>query len=333
MTQLSPSQIETHAVLGAGPLGRATAAALRAANRRVLLISRSGRVTDPPAGVESVAGNILAPETLAGATRGAAAIYFCAQPAYHRWAKEFPPLQRAAIAFAEAAEAQLIVAENLYAYGPVDRPMTEDMPLKPNTRKGAIRAAMHEELMQAHRAGKVTVAVARGSDFFGPHVESSAVGVRAFKAIIAGKQAEALGDPDTPHSYTFVEDFGAALAKLGTDARALGEVWHVPNAAAVSTRRFFEIAFELAGRPFSMRAVGSAELWMLGLLIKPVKEMVEMRYEFEAPFVVDHRKFAETFGDLSTPLEAALARTLDWMHRAKRAHAAQSLKPKPGSPL
>jgi nucleoside-diphosphate-sugar epimerase len=312
MTHPSNTNAETHVVVGAGPLGQAAAAALRNDGHRVKLVNRSGTLVAPLQGIEIVAGNVLKPETTAQTFKGASAIYFCAQPAYHRWTEEFLPLQRAVIESAAAAGARLIVAENLYGYGPVDGPMTEDMPLKPNTRKGAVRAAMHQELMAAHQAGNVAVAVARASDFFGPHVEGSAVGARLFQAIVAGRKAEVFGDPETLHSYTFVDDFGVALAKLGADPHALGQVWHVPNAPAVSTRRFVEIACMLAERPFAMRAVGALELRMLGLFIKPVKEMIEMRYEFEAPFVVDDRKFAEKFGDISTPLEAALARTLQW---------------------
>jgi len=316
MMTASPHLSPRHVVLGAGPLGRATATALVNAGHATVLVNRSGVLAQAPAGVTLAAGDLSAPQTLAPVLQGAEAVYFCAQPAYHRWPQEFPALQDAAIKLASTAGARLVVAENLYGYGAVDRPMTEDMPLRPNTRKGRVRASMHEALMLAHRAGDVQVAVGRASDFFGPHVDGSAVGARAFNAIVAGKAIEVFGDVDALHSYSFVEDFGAALAVLGSDPRAPGEVWHVPNAAAVSTRRFMEIACALAERPIKLRRVGAAEMSLLGMVIPPVREMIEMQYEFEAPFVVDHRKFAETFGDISTPLEAALARTLEWTRAA-----------------
>ena len=155
------SPVQRHVVLGAGPLGRAVAAALLNAGHSVRLVNRSGKLPDAPAGVEVVGANLLNPDSFAPIVEGAAAIYFCAQPAYHRWPQEFPALQEAAIAIASKARARLVVAENLYGYGPSDRPFTEDMPMAPNTRKGRVRAAMHAELMRASAAGDLEVAVAR----------------------------------------------------------------------------------------------------------------------------------------------------------------------------
>ena len=38
-----------------------------------------------------------------------------------------------------------------------------------------------------------------------------------------------LGNLNQPHTFTYVKDFGKALAIAGTDDRALGKVWHVPS--------------------------------------------------------------------------------------------------------
>jgi nucleoside-diphosphate-sugar epimerase len=309
---------ELHVIFGTGPLGRATASALVSAGRNVMLVNRSGRLEDPPAGVALAAADLCSPHAAARVCEGATALYFCAQPAYHRWQQEFPALQQGMLDVASAVGARLIVAENLYGYGPVQAPMAESSPSRPNTRKGSVRAEMHVQLMRAHEAGKITVAVARGSDFFGPWVEGSAAGSRMFRAIVAGKPVEVFGDPDLPHTYTFVEDFGAALGVLGTDARSAGQVWHVPNASPVSTRRFLEIAGNLAEKKIALRKTSHFELGLLGLFVPPVREMIEMLYEFESPFVVDHRKFVSTFGDLSTPLEAALTKTIAWTREAIR---------------
>ena len=60
---------------------------------------------------------------------GADVVYFCLNAAnYDRWAEEFPPLQRAVLAGAEAAGARLVVLDNLYAYGPTGgRDLVETM--------------------------------------------------------------------------------------------------------------------------------------------------------------------------------------------------------------
>jgi nucleoside-diphosphate-sugar epimerase len=299
-------------VIGTGPLGRATAKALAESDHQAVLVNRSGSLDHLPKRVSIVAGDLGNLVSLQSVVEDAAAIYFCAQPPYHRWTQEFPALQDAAIALAEYADAPLIVAENLYGYGPVSSPMTEELPMNPNSRKGLVRAKMHESLMEAQSAGRIQVAVARGSDFFGPYVDGSAVGARAFRAVVANKAVEYTGHLDAPHSYTFVEDFGKALAILGTDPRALGEIWHVPNAPTMTSREFLTLAFQRASAQAKFRKVSVIEMKILGLFIPPLKEMVEMIYEFEKPFVVDHSKFSNAFGDISTPAAVALDETIAW---------------------
>lgn len=309
-----------HIVLGTGPLARATAEALVAKGQRVTLISRSGRMAQPIAGTEVLKADIKDRAAMKVGLAGAQTIYFCAQPPYHRWAAEFPSLQAAAIDAAEEAGARIVVAENLYGYGPVDGPMREDMRLRPNTKKGTVRARMHEALIEAEARGRIRASVARGSDFFGPFVEGSVLGRRAIEAVFSGRSVEVVGDPDQPHAYSYVRDFGRAMALLGTDRRVDGGVWHVPNAPAITTRRVLEIAAHLAGQSLRLRRMGTMEMRVIGLFVPAVRETIEMLYEFERPFLVDDGKFKAMFGDLSTPIEAALAQTLAW-YRAGRGQA------------
>ena len=122
---------------------------------------------------------------------------------------------------------------------------------------------------------------------------------------------------DLPHTYTYIEDFGRALVSLGERDEALGQAWHVPNAATVSTRRFLEMAAEAAGRPLKMLAAGPILLTAVGLVNANMREFWEMRYEFEKPHVVDSSKFERAFGMRATPLGEAVRRTVDWFQRSR----------------
>ena len=104
------------------------------------------------------------------AAAGARVVYQVLNPAYHRWAEEFPGLQRSAIAAADAAGARLVVLDNVYAYGPPTPGVafTENSPINPASRKGEVRAQMHRELMAANYSGRVEVAVGRASDYLAP---------------------------------------------------------------------------------------------------------------------------------------------------------------------
>ncbi|HVZ72928.1 MAG TPA: NAD-dependent epimerase/dehydratase family protein [Polyangia bacterium] len=308
-----------HVVLGTGALGLAVARALRRRELPVRMINRSGRIASPPAGADVVRGDLTDDAGAREITRDARVIYHCAAPAYTDWLQRFPPLQRAIVAAAAHAGARLVVAENLYGYGPVDGPLVETLPLAATGRKGRLRAALTEELLAAHAAGTVAVTIGRGSDFFGPHVAGSAVGDRFFRAALAGAPVDVLGDGDAAHSYTFIDDFGEALALLGQHDQALGRAWHVPNAPAVSNLRFAELAIEAAGSAARPRVVPRWLLRTLGLFNPPVRELLETLYQFERPFVADGGAFTKAFGFAATPLEESLAATVRWYRSAQKA--------------
>jgi nucleoside-diphosphate-sugar epimerase len=105
-------------------------------------------------------------------------------------------------------------------------------------KKGQLRGRMARELLAAHHAGRVEVAIGRASDYFGPRGGAqSNLGDRVFPAALAGKTATVLGDPDQPHTYTYIPDIGEGLAVLGEHSAAPGEVWHLPNDPHTRTTR------------------------------------------------------------------------------------------------
>ncbi len=303
---------ERHVVFGTGPVGLAVADELVKKGKRVRVINRSGQA-QVGAEVEVVGGDARDPNFTREASAGAAVVYNALNPPYDKWPELFPPMQEAVIEGAAAADARLVAMENVYMYGPTGgRPLTEDLPYAATTRKGAVRARMSEELFAAHEAGRVRATAGRASDFFGPRVLQSAAGEIVFGKAVAGKAAQVVGDPDLPHTYTYMPDIGRGLVVLGERDEALGKAWHLPGPETVSTRRFVEMIFEEAGGPAKIQRAPRILLRALGLFNPAVRETVEMLYEFEEPFVVDHTRFARAFGDHATPLREAIRDTVAW---------------------
>ncbi len=280
----------------------------------IKMINRSGRrPTDVPTGIQIVAGDAYSLEFTRELTKDAAVVYQCAQPEYHEWVTKFPLLQAAILEGAAANEAKLIVAENTYMYGDTNgQPLHENLPYAACTRKGKVRGEMTYALMEAHRAGKVRVAMARGSDFYGPGVLGSALGERTIVHLLQGKSAEVMGTLDSPHTYTYINDFGEALAILGEHDEALGQAWHVPNPPTLTQRELVTLFFKEAGLEPRFRVMGKLIMMMGGLFIPAAKEMVEMAYEFEKPFIVELEKFVKTFCNIATPHNTAVRETIAW---------------------
>jgi len=232
-------------VLGGGPMGRALARALLAQGRRVAIVTR-GAAPDGLPGVEHRRADISRRGAAAEACQGAIAIYHSAAPAYHRWVAEFPALQDAAIAAAAQTGAVLAVVENLYGYG-VAGELTEALPLSAATRKGRVRTEMTRRLFAAHARGEIRAVAGRAADFFGPEVRVSAFGERLWQPLLAGRPVSWIGDPDAPHSATYVPDFAAALIRLADTPTAWGRAWHVPSPAPRTPRAFVAEAAAKSG--------------------------------------------------------------------------------------
>lgn len=308
----------SHVIFGTGAVGMAVMETLVGRGERVRMINRSG-TAEVPDGVDVLGGDASDPEFARRAAADATVIYQALNPAYSKWPEQFPPLQAGVLAGAEAAGAKLVVMENVYGYGrPSGRPFTEDRPLTAHTRKGQVRAQMTTSLLDAHRQGRVRVTIGRASDYFGPRGgQQSNLGDRVFLPALDGKTAQVLGDPDVPHTYTYIPDIGSSLVALGERDEALGEAWHLPSPAAHSTRELVEIVYGTVGSPPRLRATPNFIVRAIGVVNPTMRELSEMLYEFDEPFIVDSTKFESAFGITATPATEAITQTIDWYRRQR----------------
>ncbi|MGW6705815.1 NAD-dependent epimerase/dehydratase family protein [Streptomyces sp. NPDC054956] len=301
-----------HVVIGFGPAGAATARLLAEQGRSVRVVTKSDRSPEP--GIEHVAVDAADGERLTEAVKGAEAVYACAAPPYHRWAGEWPRLTSAACAAAEATGAVLVMLGNLYGYGPVDGPMTEGLPLAATGTKGRVRAAGWEQARALHEQGRIRAVEVRASDFFGPGVtDGGHLAGRVVPQLLRGKAVSTLGDPDAPHSWTYLPDVARALVEVAGEERAWGRPWHVPTLPPLSFR---EMADRLAARsgtaPAVVRRLPPAVLAVAGLFSPLLRELKEVRYQFDRPFVLDSSAYEAAFTVRATPVDEQVEATVDW---------------------
>ncbi len=259
---------ELQVIFGTGPLGMSVMRALTEQGFKVKMVNRSGKAPQGlPASVEIVGGDAYNPDFARSVCAGASVVYQCSQPRYWEWPEKFPPLQASILEGAASAGAKLIAGENLYMYGEVNGPIHEDLPYAAQTRKGKVRGEMAHTLLEAHQTGRIRVAMGRGSDFYGPGVLDSALGNRAILPALQGKAASLGGKLDLPHTYTYINDFGKALALLSQREEALGQAWHVPNPPTLSQRELMTLFFNEIGKPPKMSHVSKRMMSMAGLFI------------------------------------------------------------------
>lgn len=303
----------THVVFGAtGGIGGALVAELLRRGKTVRAVSRQG---DAPEGAERVAADAADAAEAAAAARGAGVVYHCVNPGYTRWPELLPPISRSILGAAESSGAKLVFADNLYAYGPVDGPLREDLPATASGRKGRTRVEVAAEMLAAHREGRVRVTIGRASDYYGPGGVTSASGEPVFGRVLAGKRPQWTGKLDVPHTFHYLPDIARGLITLAEQPEADGEVWHLPAAEPLTAQEFFDLVFEAAGRPTPAKAqiAGPALLAVAGIFSPMLRELRETAYQFRRPFVLDSSKFEGAFGRLEpTPHREAVERTVEW---------------------
>lgn len=307
--------MNNHLVIGSGPVGSGIAERLASEGASVTVLTRSGSGPTHSL-ITRVQGDAADTNTVTRHAEGVATIFNCANPPYHRWASDWPPIHRAIMTAAERSGAVVTMMDNLYAFGP-----GQPMPMKPTDsllatgEKGETRARMATELLAAHAAGRLRATLARASDFYGPGVLSSSLGERVMPKVLAGKNVTVLGRVDVPHSVTYMPDVIATMVTIAADERAWGQAWHVPSAPAVSQREAVQALAKAAGTTVQVSSVPQLFLALGGMFSPSLRALKEVLYQFEQPWIVDASTTEHTFGLSATPLDQGAAETVAWWRR------------------
>lgn len=296
-------------VLGYGAVGRAVVAQLLAEGRHVRIAQRS-RPADLPSAVPFTPCDVLDAESVALAVAGAAQVVVAIGFAYDGdlWARAWPRAMSNLLDGCEAAGARMIFIDNLYMYGAQTAPLREDMALAGVGKKPTARAAA-TRLWQA-ATGRVKVAALRAPDFYGPGVTLSHLGDLAFGALGRGKRAQLIVPPDMPHDFAYVPDMAhAVILLIDAPDSDFGQAWHMPCAPIETPRRIIEIGAEAIGARPRLVTIPMVLHPLLGLFIPMMREIREMRFQWDRHYAVDATRFTRRFGFVPTPFAVGATAT------------------------
>ena len=292
-----------HVIVGAGPVGTATAELLAERGEQVRVLTRGGSGPEH-ANIERVAADATDADRLSALAEGAAALYNCASPAYHQWLTDWPPLAEALLTAAERSGAVLTVAGNLYGYGPVTGPIGPDTPLAATHPKLKLRADMYREALARHEAGRIRMTEVRASDYL---EANSILSYVLAKPLENGKRGYLPTPLDVKHSWTAIADVARLLALVCGEERAWGRAWLVPTTEPLTVRELADHYVGARGlKPAKLTELPYAVLWSAGLFDKMSKELRATRYQFAQPFVIDSTLTEQTFGLAPTPIDEVL---------------------------
>jgi nucleoside-diphosphate-sugar epimerase len=300
-------------ILGAGGvIGTPLAQILLRYAEQVRLVSRRPPVLD---GYETVAADLTKAEEVLRAVEGSRVCYLVAGLPYDArvWEALWPVVMRNTLDACRTHGARLVFFDNVYMY---DRDrldgMTESTPIRPTSRKGAVRARIAQMLMDAVDAGHVEALIARSADFYGPgRQQQSIIGRSVLERLTCARAAQWLMSADRKHAFTFTPDAALGTAMLGNADDAYGSIWHLPTASAPLTgREWVEAAARHLDVPARLQVAGPTLLALMGMVARPVRELKEMAYQYDRDYVFLSGKFEQRFGFTPTTYAEGLAAIL-----------------------
>ncbi|WP_412467771.1 NAD-dependent epimerase/dehydratase family protein [Pedobacter sp. KLB.chiD] len=306
-----------HTILGAGgPIANALTTELNITNETIRWVSRKPVTTSSP-NVSWVKADLLNEAELFTAAAGSKVIYLCAGLAYDSkiWQEQWPVIIQNVINLTKHTGARLIFFDNVYMYGLVNGPMTEDTPYHPCSLKGEVRAKVAEQLMSEAKAGKINVTIARAADFYGADSMNSFFDMMVLDKFAKKEKAQWIGNPDTLHSFTYIEDAGKALFLLGQTPDSGNQIWHLPTAAPLTGKAFIEMAAKIYETKPRYLTINKLMLRLVGLFKKVVAGTVEMYYQYDHDYHFDSGKFEKAFNFKPTAYYDGILKLSETMYK------------------
>ncbi|MEW5506118.1 NAD-dependent epimerase/dehydratase family protein [Pseudomonas antarctica] len=307
-------------VLGAtGGIGGEVARQMRAAGWEVCALTRDvDKARRENAGFSWIKGDALNRQEVLAAAHGCAVIVHAVNPpGYRNWAELVMPMIDNTVAAAIAEGATIVLPGTVYNFGPDAFPVLhEDSPQHPQTRKGAIRVQLEQRLQQASRQG-ARVLIVRAGDFFGARVANNWFAQGLVKP---GKPVHAVSYPGAPgvaHQWAYLPDVARTMLEL-IERRASLDAFarfhmagHVDTDGTQITQAIQRVVLRRTGH---QPRVGRFPWWLMKLIapfVVTVREMLEMRYLWQTPLLLDNRRLVAALGqEPHTPLEQAVEATL-----------------------
>lgn len=302
-------------ILGTGQLGLAILQSLLDKNpqEKIRLVNRSGKLHTPiPENVQVTAADVTSPTDLEAIAAKSEVIFSCTDMAYDQWANFYSATAHALAHALRHTTAKLVFADNLYSYGNVaGAEMHEKMPHAAKTKKGKIRAGVINTLLLSGEEFNSRVAFVKAADFIGPHIHKGLFGKDFLDQVYAGKTIRLFGNIALPHTFTYIHDFATAMINVAGADDAFGQIWHVPNAPALSLDKWLHLFEIITDKGIKKSVVPKFIIKLAGLFNPFIKELYEMAYQFEYPYLVNHDKYTSRFGDHITYPSDIVKATVD----------------------
>ena len=284
-------------ILGAGGvIANELAKELSNKRKKIRLVSRTPNKL--PGAFEVIPADLSDAHQTINAVSGSEVVFLVAGLKYNLkvWRELWPRIMQNTIEACKSANARLIFLDNVYMYGKVNGPMTEQTPFHPSSKKGEIRAEIATMLLNEIKQGNLRACIARSADFYGPHAKTSVANILVFDKFAKQAKASWLINDSVRHSFTFTPDAGKSLMLLAESDKAWNQTWHIPTASDAPTgKQFIEMAAKEFGVEPKYLILSRPMMKLAGFFNSDLRDLYEMLYQYQSDYIFDSTKFESAF--------------------------------------
>jgi nucleoside-diphosphate-sugar epimerase len=286
-------------ILGStGSIGKLLAKELIKFTEDIQLVSRN------PVKINStdrlLKADLLDKSSADNAVKGSDVVYLVTGLKYdiNVWQRDWPILMNNVIEACKKHNSKLVFFDNIYMIDPAHiSHITEESPINPSSKKGEVRAKLDNMILDEIKNGNLNAIIARAADFYGPTNENlSVLNSVVYERLKSGKSAQWFINPNFKHSFTFTPDAAKAMAILGNSDKAFNQIWNLPTDRNIlSGNEWVEKFAEKTGAKPKIQVAGKFLMKIMSLFVPPIKEFIELSYQWENDYFLDSSKFEREF--------------------------------------
>lgn len=306
-------------ILGAGgAIGVELARALAQYTSDIRLVSRNPKKVN--AADELLRADLSSRDEVFKAVDGSSIVYLLVGYDYNTklWQDKWPPLIKNVVDACIQHNAKLIFFDNVYAIGGDNvKHITENSSISPTSKKGEVRAIVDRHILEYVEKGKLQAIIARAPDFFGPIKDKSLLMFLLYDSLQKGKPAQWFCNADVIHTTGFAPDLAKGTAILGNNPDMFNQVWNLPvDQQTLTGRQWAKLFADEMHQPNKIQVLPGWGMKALGLFVPILKEMYEMRYQYDREYFFDATRFINRFNYQTTPNAKAVKQTVEQLKSA-----------------
>ncbi|GAB2574717.1 NAD-dependent epimerase/dehydratase family protein [Spirosoma areae] len=307
-------------ILGAGgAIGTELAKVLPAYTATIRLVSRNPKKVNPTDTL--FPADLSIKEQVFKAVEGSEIVYLMVGFDYNTktWQQMWPPLIKNVIDACLQYNAKLVFFDNVYAVGGDNvRHITETSPISPTSKKGEVRADVDKLIVDGIEKKKLNAIIARSADFFGGIKDKSILMNTVYDNLEKGKKAQWFCNAKVVHSCSYAPDLATGTALLGNTKDAYNQIWNLPtDPQKITGEGWINLFAAEMNTSNSYQVLPGWGIRAIGLFVPILREMYEMRYQYDRDYFFDSAKFNKRFDFTATTNELAVKQIVNQLMNKK----------------